>query len=70
MPSFGRSGFIVWEWKTGLQVKIKVDAGFHSSSQLVFSGPRIGSDSPPLGCSFVGGFNSAEKVKDFVMYIP
>lgn len=53
-----------------LQVKIKVDAGFHSSSQLVFSGPRIGSDSPPLGCSFVGGFNSAEKVKDFVMYIP
>ena len=36
-------GLIVWKWKIGLQIRIRVDAGLHSFSKLVFSGPGTGS---------------------------
>ena len=44
------------------------DAGF-PSSKLVFSGSRTGSGGPPCWFSFVGGFSSAEALRDIVMYI-
>lgn len=44
--------------------KDRVDVGFHSS-KVVFSCPRTGS------CfHFLGGFSSAERIKDIVMYVP
>ena len=50
--------------------KDRVDASFHSSSKLVFRSPRTGSGGPPLWLSFVGGFSSAEELKDIISYIP
>ena len=47
-----------------------MQAFIHSSSKLVFSGPRTGSGGPPLMLSFVEGFSSAERLKDIGMYIP
>ena len=50
MPSLGeriRGNFIIWEWKIGPQIRIRVDASLHSSSKLVFSGPGTGSGDPP-----------------------
>ena len=58
------------EWKIGAQIKTRVDASFHSSSELVFSSPRTGSGSPPLWLSFVWGFPSAEELRDTVLSIP
>ena len=52
------------------KIRIRVDASFHSSSKLAFSGGSTSSGDPPLWFSFVGGFNSAEELKDVVMYIP
>ena len=53
----------------GPQIRIRVDARFHSS-ELVFSGPRTGYGGAPLWFSFVGGFSFAEELRDSVMYIP
>ena len=50
----------------GLQIRIRVEASFPSSSELVFTGPWTCSGGPPLWLSFVGGFSSA----NIVMYIP
>ena len=36
------SGFIVWEKKTGPQIRIRVDGKLNSSLNLVFNGPRTG----------------------------
>lgn len=47
-----------------------VEASFHSYSKLLFSGPRTDFGGPPLWLSFAGGFSSAEKLEDIVMYIP
>ena len=47
-----------------------VDSSFHPSSKLVFSGPRTGSGGPPLLFSSVGGFCSAEELKDTVLHVP
>ena len=58
------------EKKVGPQIRIRIVASFHSSSKLVFSGPRTGSGGPPLWLSFVGSFSSAEELEDIVMYIP
>ena len=54
---------MVWEWKRGPQIRIGMDASFHSSSQLVFSGPRTGSGGSPLWVSLVGAFSSAEELR-------
>ena len=43
--------------KIGPQIRISVDANFHSS-ELVLSGPRAGSGGPPLWFSFLRGFSS------------
>ena len=56
--------------KIGPQIRIRVDASFPSPSELVFSGPSIGSGSAPLWFSFVGGFSSAGELKTTVIYIP
>ena len=42
------SGFIFGSRNIGPQIRIRVDASFHSSSELVFSGLRTGSGGPPL----------------------
>ena len=46
-----------------------MDASFHSSSNLVFSGPGTGSSGPSLWLSFIDGFSSSEELKDLVMYV-
>ena len=60
--------FYSLEVEIGPQIRIRVDASFHSS-YLVFSGLRTGSGGAPLWFSFVEGFSSAEDLKDIVMYI-
>ena len=47
--------FIVWERKIEPLIKIRVDASFHSSSKLEFSGTRTGSGGLPLWFSLLGG---------------
>ena len=49
--------------------KYQVDASLCSSSKLVFSGSGTDSGGPSLWFPFVGGFSSAEELKDMVMYI-
>ena len=72
MPSLAgenRKWFYSRKWKEEPQIRIRIDASFHSSSQLVFSGPRTGSGGPALLFSFIGGFSSIEELKDTVMCI-
>ena len=51
-------------------MRIRIDGSFRCSSELVFGGPRTGSGGLPLLFSFVGGFSSAEALKDSIMCIP
>ena len=50
MPSFERIGgdLTALKWKMGSQIRIRVDASFHSSSKLVLSGPGTGSGGLPF----------------------
>jgi len=54
-------------------MRIRVKASLYCLSKLVFSGPRTGSGGPsipPPMLPFLGGFSSAERLKNTVMYIP
>ena len=74
-------GLIIWEWKIGLQIRIRVGASLHSS-KLVFSGPGLVlvvlllSGMKNASSSFnnifhlLGVLSSAEKFKDTVKCIP
>ena len=59
-------------------MRISVDASLHSSSELVFSGPRTGSVGHPsfwdkecfITTIILKGFSSAEELKDTIMHFP
>lgn len=53
-------------FRLGPQIRSRVEASWHSSSELVLGDRRTGSGGPPLCC----GFSSAEELKHTIMYIP